>query len=217
MREGRAAKRARGLRVAGPPPLGDSVDRRTKRLIVHRTEAETVRSMFMRAQEGRTPAELAADANASGTKDWRGHTGHWNAKTALRILRNPVYAGPLPDGSSQVEGSFQGQRVNLVFATTCGTAKLSNGIPYLLVQPQAPMGSTTVQALSIILDWDQAQQAPGHINLVSDTTALDSAVLVGTGGDGGATVIGNVSGGLVQLDERPQAGGWLTGYIDVKF
>jgi hypothetical protein len=72
--------------------------------------------MFMKAQEGRTPADLAADANSSGTKDWRGQVGQWSAKTVLRILRNPVYAGRLRDGSRGIhtplvaQGMFE--RVN---------------------------------------------------------------------------------------------------------
>lgn len=123
MREGRAAKRARGLRVAGPAPFGYAVDRSTKRLIVHRADATTVRSMFMKAQDGRTPAELAADANASGSSDWRGRVGQWSAKRVLRILRNPVYAGRLPDGSRGIHTPLVGQeafeRANAAIGGRC--------------------------------------------------------------------------------------------------
>jgi DNA invertase Pin-like site-specific DNA recombinase len=121
VRDGRAAKRARGLRVAGPAPFGYSVDRRTKRLIVHRTEADAVRALFMKAQEGRTPAELAADANSSCTKDSHGEIGRWSAKVVLRLLRNPVYAGLLRDGSRGIhtplvaQGMFE--RVNAAIGT----------------------------------------------------------------------------------------------------
>jgi DNA invertase Pin-like site-specific DNA recombinase len=121
MRDGRAAKRARGMRVAGPAPFGYSVDRQTKRLVVHRTEAETVRAMFMKAQDGRTPTELAADANSSAAKDSRGEIGRWSAKMVLRILRNPVYAGLLRDGSRGIhtplvaQGMFE--RVNAAIGT----------------------------------------------------------------------------------------------------
>ncbi len=102
MAEGRAAKRARGLRVAGRTPFGYAADPRTKQLVVHRTQAKTVRWMFAEADAGVTPYEIAVMANAAGDKNARGEAGRWRMETVLRILRNPAYVGRLPDGTRGV-------------------------------------------------------------------------------------------------------------------
>jgi site-specific DNA recombinase len=99
LRDGRAVRHARGMRVAGRVPLGYLADPATKQLIVMPAEAETVRCMFASADMGEAPARIAANANETGVVGKSGRPTRWSAKFVLRILRNPVYAGLLPDGS----------------------------------------------------------------------------------------------------------------------
>jgi DNA invertase Pin-like site-specific DNA recombinase len=100
--DARAARRARGLRVAGRVPLGYVADRATKQLVVVPAEAEIVRSMFADADAGMLPAAIATRAKEKGFVDKNGKTGSWSAKAVLRILRNETYAGLLSDGSAGV-------------------------------------------------------------------------------------------------------------------
>lgn len=100
--DARAARRARGLRVAGRLPLGYVADRATKQLVVVAAEAEIVRSMFADADAGMLPAAIATRAKEKGLVDKNGETECWSAKAVLRILRNETYAGLLSDGSAGV-------------------------------------------------------------------------------------------------------------------
>lgn len=100
--DARAARRARGLRVAGRVPLGYVADRATKQLVVVPAEASIVRSMFSDADAGMLPAAIATRAKEKGLVDKNGKTGSWSAKAVLRILRNETYAGLLSDGSAGV-------------------------------------------------------------------------------------------------------------------
>jgi hypothetical protein len=59
LRDTRAARRARGLRVAGRLPLGYAADRATKQLVVVPAEAVIVRSMFADADAGALPLPLS--------------------------------------------------------------------------------------------------------------------------------------------------------------
>ena len=99
LRDARATRRARGLRVAGRVPLGYQADSGTKQLVVMATEAETVRRMFASADAGDAPATIAARENETGTAGKNGRARRWSAKSVLRILRSPVYAGLLSDNS----------------------------------------------------------------------------------------------------------------------
>ena len=111
LRDSRAARRARGMRVAGRVPLGYLTDRTTKQLVVVPTEAETVRRMFANADAGDLPATIAARANEAGAADKDGKTGRWSAKAVLRILRNPVYAGVLSNSSPGVHAAVVSREV----------------------------------------------------------------------------------------------------------
>jgi site-specific DNA recombinase len=104
--DARAARRARGLRVAGRLPLGYVADRATRQLVVVPEEAEIVRGMFADADAGMLPAAIAARAKEKGLVDKNGRTGSWSAKAVLRILRNETYAGLLSDGSVGVHDAI---------------------------------------------------------------------------------------------------------------
>jgi hypothetical protein len=92
MAEARAALKSRGRRVAGKSPFGYKGDPVTKQLQVVPTEADLVRDFFRLAANGKTPAEIANLATASGM----GAGQTWNPRRLLQILSNPVYAGFLP-------------------------------------------------------------------------------------------------------------------------
>ncbi len=106
LRDGRAARRARGLRVAGRPPLGYVADRSTKQLVVVPAEAEIVRALFADADAGVLPAMNAPRANEKGLVDKNGKSARWSAKAVLRILRNETYAGLLRGGSAGVHAAI---------------------------------------------------------------------------------------------------------------
>jgi DNA invertase Pin-like site-specific DNA recombinase len=93
LRDARAARRARGLRVAGRLPLGYVADRATKQLVIVPEEAEIVRGMFADADAGMLPAAIAARAKDRRLVDKSGKTESWNAKAVLRILRKPELRG----------------------------------------------------------------------------------------------------------------------------
>ncbi len=105
LRDARAARRARGLRVAGQLPLGYVADPATRQLVVAPEDAETVRRMFVDAAEGPLPAAIAARANEVGTVDKNGKVSRWGAKAVLRILRNPTYLVLLADGTQGVHAA----------------------------------------------------------------------------------------------------------------
>ena len=100
LRDARAARRARGLRVAGRLPLGYVADLGTKQLVIVPEEAEVVRGMFDDAAGGMLPATIATRANEKRLVDKNGKAGSWTAKAVLRILRNATYAGLLRDGTA---------------------------------------------------------------------------------------------------------------------
>jgi site-specific DNA recombinase len=93
----RTALRARGLRSAGRVPFGYTAER--KQLVIHTDEALVVREIFVLAARGVLPAQIALDLNARPLAARGGKPGEWQARTILRLLRNPVYLGKLPDGS----------------------------------------------------------------------------------------------------------------------
>lgn len=100
--ESRARLKARGLRIAGAVPLGYDADPRSKQLVPNADESEVVKWLFEQAAAGRTPAEIADDANANGwrtkertarrTAKTRGGN-LWTARQVIATLRNPVYLG----------------------------------------------------------------------------------------------------------------------------
>jgi hypothetical protein len=92
MAEARAALKSQGRRVGGNLPFGYKGAPVTKQLQIVPTEAELVRDFFRLAASGKTPAEIANLATASGM----GAGQNWNPRRLLQILSNPVYAGFLP-------------------------------------------------------------------------------------------------------------------------
>lgn len=93
----RTALRACGLRSAGRVPFGYTTER--KQLVIQAAEALVVREIFILATRGVLPAQISLDLNARPLAARGGKPGEWQARTILRLLRNPVYLGKLPDGS----------------------------------------------------------------------------------------------------------------------
>ena len=61
-----------------------------------------VRWFFTEAGSGKSTAELVARANALRLIAKNGKRGEWSARSVLRLLQNPVYAGRRPDGAAAV-------------------------------------------------------------------------------------------------------------------
>lgn len=100
--ESRARLKARGLRIAGAVPFGYDADPRSKQLVPSANESAVVKWLFEQAAAGRTPAEIAEDANANGwrTKERVARRSAkacggnlWTARQVIATLRNPVYLG----------------------------------------------------------------------------------------------------------------------------
>jgi hypothetical protein len=70
-------------------PLGYRTDRLTKQLVIDERAAVAVRWFFDEAANGTTTNDLVAKANK---KKLAGK--QWTARTVLRLLTNPTYAGP---------------------------------------------------------------------------------------------------------------------------
>jgi DNA invertase Pin-like site-specific DNA recombinase len=87
LRDARRARQARGSRVAGRPPFGYRPDPVTRQLVPDESAAHVVRRMFEMAAQRTRPATIALAMRALGA------TRAWEARTVLRLLRNPVYAG----------------------------------------------------------------------------------------------------------------------------
>lgn len=94
-----AASRARGIFMGGCPPLG--YDARDRKLVINKTEAETVRLIFRRYLALGSVGNLAAELNAKGitTKAWTSVAGKpvgggsWYVGPLRWLLRNRVYVG----------------------------------------------------------------------------------------------------------------------------
>lgn len=99
LRDGRAVRRARGLRTAGRVPFGYIADDETKQLVIHAREANVVRRMFADSDRGKLPVQIAEKANARRVLKKDGKRGTWCARDVLRILRNVAYSGRMRDGS----------------------------------------------------------------------------------------------------------------------
>ena len=96
-----AAEKRRGKYLGGVPPLGYTVDRERKRLVVMPDEAELVRRVFRRFLECGSAVSLARELNDQGhtTKSWTTKKGKvrpgrpWNKAHIYRLLTNPTYIG----------------------------------------------------------------------------------------------------------------------------
>lgn len=103
LRDARTSRQQRGMRTSGPAPFGYTVERVTRQLIPHDTEAPMVRYIFSWAAEGASATEIADRLNDAGqrTQATAKRPGRrWIGRTILSILRNPAYVGQrrLKDG-----------------------------------------------------------------------------------------------------------------------
>lgn len=94
-----AASKAQGMWMGGVPPLGYDVQER--KLLINAEEADTVRLIYRRYMECRSPMQVVKDLEQLNlkAKSWTSSSGkvHTGARLDLvgiwRILRNPVYMG----------------------------------------------------------------------------------------------------------------------------
>lgn len=135
LRDARAARRARGLRVAGRLPLGFVADPATKQLVIVPAEAAIVRRMFADADAGMLPAAISAHAKAKRRVDKNGKTDSWNAKGVLRILRNATYAGLLRDGNAGVHPAIVDCRGSGCVKTQLPARAIEALVPQLFAKP----------------------------------------------------------------------------------
>jgi len=95
------AARRRGKYIGGIPPLGYSVDRDRKRLVVDDAEATLVRTIFRRYHQLGSVVALVRELNAKGvrTKSWTTRDGRvregvpWHKGNLAKLLHNPLYIG----------------------------------------------------------------------------------------------------------------------------
>ena len=96
-----AAAKRRGKFTGGTPPLGYDIDSENRRLVVNPHEAETVRFIFRRFAELRSPLQLAKELNRKGitTKSWMTKNGvfregrPWHKMHIYRVIHNRTYLG----------------------------------------------------------------------------------------------------------------------------
>ncbi|MFZ5631769.1 MAG: recombinase family protein [Bacillota bacterium] len=96
---GKQRKAREGCWTSGPPPFGYRIGP-DKKLVVHESEAETVRLIFRLYSEGMSMVPLAEYLNARGiptpttSKRWKNAgTGLWHAGHISLILRTEAYVG----------------------------------------------------------------------------------------------------------------------------
>lgn len=106
MAEARSALKQKGRRVAGRVPYGYTAEPGTKQLTIQRREAGRVRKIFDMAAEGKLPREIAEIANK---RRWRTGriNGLWTARTVLKVLSNPTYAGRIRNGPGTLPGRHE--------------------------------------------------------------------------------------------------------------
>lgn len=98
LRDGKAARKRRGLRTGGLVPFGFRANASTRQLEQVPEEADLVRHIFERAAAGSTPAEIASWLAESGAATKRtGKVGGrpWTARAVLRVLGNRAYVGEI--------------------------------------------------------------------------------------------------------------------------
>lgn len=96
-----AAEKKRGRWLGGRPPLGFTVDRNARRLVIIPEEAALVRFIFRRFMQLRSVVALVKELNDGGyrTKAWTTREGKeiggraWDKSAVYRLLNNPSYLG----------------------------------------------------------------------------------------------------------------------------
>lgn len=78
-------------RPGGPAPYGYEL--RNGQLQLQPEEADLVRQMFEHYVNGKSPRQIADEANARGSRGKNGAC--WSSSAVLRLLKNPVYYGAL--------------------------------------------------------------------------------------------------------------------------
>lgn len=104
--------RSRGMWTGGPAPYGyDVVD---KQLVLNESEATIVREIFTHYLECQSATKVADNLRRKGyaTKQRKRKGGdhgapQWTKNMALTILRNPIYAGLIPDGDKRYPGEHK--------------------------------------------------------------------------------------------------------------
>lgn len=105
MAESRSAHKSRGRRVAGRVPYGYTAAPDTKQLIVQRRHANRIRKIFEMASVGMRPTEICEVANK---RRWRtDRDGRWTARTILKVLSNPTYAGRIRNSDGTLPGQHE--------------------------------------------------------------------------------------------------------------
>ncbi len=118
IRDKMGASRRRGKWVGGVPPLGYDVDYTAKKLVVNEAEAETVRRIFTRFSQCRSPAIIADELRADGitTKAWTSKTGKvhpgepMNRAYLYKVLHQRLYLGEV----AYKEGVYPGEHAAIL-------------------------------------------------------------------------------------------------------
>ncbi len=202
--DARATKKARGERAAGRVPLGYAADPKTKQLVIVESEATVVRWFFTEAGSGKSTAELVARANALRLIAKNGKRGEWSARSVLRLLQNPVYAGRRPDGAAAVHTALLPvvlyERVQAAIvarktrATTTRSKVDERDDPFLLrgLLVCEGCGRTMTTSMSTALTKKTAPKAPRYYRGRTD------------GCDGGQIAASAVEGMVLDALRRPQ-------------
>jgi len=120
-----AASKKKGLWMGGQPPLG--YDIRDKKLVINRTEAETVRQLFDRYIELGTVRRLKDEADRLGvvTKKRKSRTGKetggkpFTRGNLYQLLANPLYIGRI----RHKEKTYPGAHKAIIDQTTWDTVQ----------------------------------------------------------------------------------------------
>lgn len=97
LKRGRLTKAKKGGFAGGQRPLGYRSAPEAADLQIEEREAEIVRRIWLRREEGAKLREIAAELNADRVPTKRG--GRWHASTVRYVLKNPLYAGELRYGN----------------------------------------------------------------------------------------------------------------------
>ena len=102
---GRNVKAKGGDKPAGVCPYGYKYTEDKKHVVINPDEAQHVKLMFTRGQQGRTLSEITDELNAAGITTRRG--GAWTRGSVQAILRNRFYLGELQHQGKTVQGTHE--------------------------------------------------------------------------------------------------------------
>ena len=102
---GRTTKAEGGDKPAGVCPYGYKYTEDKKHVVINPDEAQHVKLMFTRGQQGRTLSEITDELNAAGITTRRG--GAWTRGSVQAILRNRFYLGELQHQGKTVQGTHE--------------------------------------------------------------------------------------------------------------